>query len=69
MGDFNMVSEAQARATFKYQKKTYDVVSLKLRKDSGDKQKFQDYADSLDLPLSVFIVKALHYVVDNKIKP
>lgn len=68
MEGYSMVSEAQARATAKYQKKTYDRVDIKLRKDSGAKQKYQDYADSLDLPLAVFIVKALDYVVDHNIK-
>lgn len=68
MGDYNMISEAKARADAKYQKKTFDIINAKVRKDTGDKQKFTDYADSLDMSLSQLIIKALHYVVDNKIK-
>ena len=69
MEGLTMISEAKARADAKYHKKTYDTVSLKVRKDSGYKQKFQDYADSLDLSLSDFATRAINYIIDNNIKP
>ena len=64
-----MTSDAHLRAIAKYQKKTYDMVSVKLRKELGYKEKFTEYADSLDISLSELIVRSLNYVVDHKITP
>ena len=69
MGEFNMVSEAKARANAKYDKKTYDTIGARVRKDAGAKARYQDYADSLNITLSELIVKSLEYVIENKIKP
>ena len=69
MGANSMTTEAQARATNKYKKKAYDQLNIRLRKDRGDKQKFQDYADSLDMSLATFVTASLHYIIDHKIKP
>lgn len=68
MGGYGMVTEAQARATMKYQKKTYDRFTVRIRKDSGLKDIYQDYADSLDMTVSTFAVKAMSYIVEHKIK-
>ena len=63
-----MASEAQIRAIDKYQKKTYDRIIVKVRKEAGEKEKFQAYADSLDLSLQSFITKAVKYIIENNIK-
>ncbi len=69
MSEYSMTTEAQARATEKYRKKTYDTISVKVRKDSNNKQKYQDYADKLDITLSELILKSLDYVIDHNIRP
>ena len=63
-----MTSEAQIRAIDKYQKKTYDRIIVKVRKETGDKERFQSYADALDLSLQAFITKACNYIIENGIK-
>lgn len=68
MAGNNMVSEAKAAANARFDRKTYDYITVKVRKDSKKKMIYQDYADSLDIPLSVFVQKALDYVIENKIK-
>lgn len=69
MEGYSMISEAKARADAKYAKKTYDIVTVKIRKDTGNKAKFQDYADSLDISLSELINRSLNYIVEHNIKP
>lgn len=69
MGDKIMVTESQLRANNKYKKKAYDQLNIRLRKDGGEKQKFQDYADSLDMSLAKFITASLNYIIDHGIKP
>ena len=68
MWETKMISEAKARADAKYHAKTYTYIGTKVRKDSGLKEKYQDYADSLNIGMSELIVKALNYVINNKIK-
>lgn len=69
MGEHSMATEAQIRAIDKYQRKTYDRIVVKVRKENQFKEKFTDYADSLDLSLSEFIIRSLNYVIDHNIKP
>lgn len=69
MWETKMVSEAKRASNARYDKKTYTTIGCRVRKDSGLKEKFQDYADSLDIGMSEFIVKSLEYIINNKIKP
>lgn len=68
MWETKMLSESRARANAKYDAKTYDKITAKVRKDSGLKAKAEAYADSLDISLSQLILKSLQYVIENKIK-
>ena len=68
MWETKMVSEAKRAANARYDKKTYTTIGLRLRKDSGLKEKYRDYADSLNIGMSEMIIKALNYVIDNNIK-
>lgn len=48
-----MVSEAQKRATKKYQQATYDNISLRIPK--GEREVFRAFAESCGLSLSQYI--------------
>ena len=69
MGDYTMVSEAKARANAKNDKKTYTTIGARVRKDSGLKEKYLEYADSIDMQMSEFIIRSLNYIIDHQIKP
>lgn len=68
MEGYNMISEARARANAKYDKKTYSMITAKVRKDSGLKEKAEAYADSQDITLSQLIIKSLEYIINHNIK-
>lgn len=52
-------SEAQNRATKKYQKKVYDSVAIRVSKDDKVRERWKSYADKSGLSLSVFIQTAV----------
>lgn len=46
-------SEAQKRATRKYQEKAYDRLELQLKK--GNKERYREYAESKGMSLNAYI--------------
>lgn len=55
-----MVSDAQKKATTKYESKTYDKICLRIRKDSDlTRETIQKAADSVGESVNVFIMNAI----------
>ena len=52
-----MYSEAGKRATMKYQKNNLDTITFRVPK--GKREEYRNYAESIGLPLSTFIIKSI----------
>lgn len=53
-----MVTEAQKKATAKYNKNNYDTIYVRVPK--GDREKIRDFAESQGKSLNQFIADLLH---------
>ena len=59
----NMYSKSSKEATIRYQKNHLDTICFLVPK--GEKDRYRQYAESVGLPLSVFIVKAIEEKIAN----
>jgi predicted HicB family RNase H-like nuclease len=62
-GDKMAVSEAQKKATAKYEKHNYDKVLLRL--DKGDKDRIKAHADSRNESVNGFIKRAIDETIER----
>ena len=61
-----MYSKASKEATMRYQKNHLDTICFRVPK--GEKERYRQYAESMGLPLSVFIVKAIEEKIADEQK-
>lgn len=56
-------SEAQKRAKSKYNSKTYDILSIRLKK--GDRDRVKQYAEAHGESLNGFVVRIIHEAMEK----
>lgn len=62
-----MISDAQMRATKKYEEKNYTKIMIRVRKDSGLMEEVKEYCQKYDISQNSAFVNALEYCIKHDI--